>query len=503
MKLLRDKIKRDTYMCSKLCNMIARGDLRDDHPQQRKSGQWDNETRDNFIITVIKNEDFDPIKICEQITDRGIILWLIDGLQRSTTIENFKSGKFSLGRNIDPYLVEYQELAKDDNGKNIKDEDGDDIYNTVTYDLRGKSYVDLPEKIKEDFDNCPVMVVKHLDCDDKEVGRHIVRYNSGRKMVTAQKITTYMYNNAKYLKSLSDHSFFNDCANFPASADKNGTVNKVISESIMGINFFDSWKTNAKKVGQFLNDNATKEMFDKFKSYLDRLLHITTPQNGKLFSAKNAFIWFMLFDKFNTYGLEDKIFSEFLSDFNNIMKNEKVKVSHSYELKKNSGEYTDVLSFSELDGSKSTKDKGIVTDKLHILETMLINYLHINNMEEMNSIKENTSDEKKTLTSNDEMSVLDFVKDYIKPDVIEEDIDCYYDMLNDYKIDRHSPLLEWQNEPSLIGIIAYSSEHELDLDNWIVKFFDQNNTYIQNQEKNYLHMRKDLEDYIKRKGVAA
>ena len=52
MELLRDKIKRDTYMGSKLCNMIARGDLRDNHPQQRKSGQWSKETRDNFIVTV-------------------------------------------------------------------------------------------------------------------------------------------------------------------------------------------------------------------------------------------------------------------------------------------------------------------------------------------------------------------------------------------------------------------------------------------------------------------
>ena len=55
MKLLRDKVKRDTYMVSKLSGMINRGDLRDNHPQQRKSGQWDNSTRDNFIVTVIKN----------------------------------------------------------------------------------------------------------------------------------------------------------------------------------------------------------------------------------------------------------------------------------------------------------------------------------------------------------------------------------------------------------------------------------------------------------------
>ena len=170
MKLLRDKIKRDTYMVSKLSGMINRGDLRDNHPQQRKSGQWDNNTRDNFIVTVIKNEDFDPIKICEQLTDQGVVLWLIDGLQRSTTIANYKAGKFALGRKIDPYIIEYQEA--------IKGKDGEIVYQNVSYDLRGKGYKELPDKLKEDFDNCPVDIVKHLDCTDEEVGRHIVRYNS-------------------------------------------------------------------------------------------------------------------------------------------------------------------------------------------------------------------------------------------------------------------------------------------------------------------------------------
>ena len=145
MKLLRDKIKRDTYMCSKISNMVLRGDLRENHPQQRKSGQWNKETRDNFIVTVLKNEDFDPIKICEQLTDEGVVLWLIDGLQRSTTIANFKSGKFALGRNINPSKIEYQEA--------IRDEKGNITYQNVEFDLRGKAYKDLPEILKEEFDN--------------------------------------------------------------------------------------------------------------------------------------------------------------------------------------------------------------------------------------------------------------------------------------------------------------------------------------------------------------
>ena len=288
MELLRDKIKRDTYMVSKLCGMIARGDLRDNHPQQRKSGQWDKITRDNFIVTVIKNEDFDPIKICEQLTDEGIVLWLIDGLQRSTTIENYKSGKFKLGRNIDPCTIEYQEAIK---------VDGKTVYQNVSYDLRGKAYKDLPEKLKEDFDNCPVDVRKHLDCTDEEIGRHIIRYNSGRPMVAAQKISAYMYNVAKYVKELSGHAFFSDCVNFSETKDRNGEIDKVVCEAVMGLNFFDVWKKDAKKIGQHLNENATEDMFIQFHNYLDRLLNVVTPETGELFSTKNGVVLFMLSDR--------------------------------------------------------------------------------------------------------------------------------------------------------------------------------------------------------------
>ena len=368
MELLRDKIKRDTYMVSKLCNMIARGDLRDNHPQQRKSGQWNKDTRDNFIVTVIKNEDFDPIKICEQLTEKGVVLWLIDGLQRSTTIENFKAGRFKLGRNINPSSVEYQEA--------IKDEEGNITYQNVTYDLRGKAYKDLPDKLKEDFDNCPVDVVKHLDCTDEEVGRHIVRYNSGRPMVAAQKISAYMHNTAKHVKKLAGHAFFNDCANYSENADRNGTVDKVVSEVVMGLNFFGFWNKNAQKIGTYLNNNATKEMFDKFEEYLDRLLEVVTPETGKLFTPKNALLWFMLFDRFNKSSMSDDKFQLFLENYEDLKK-VKVEVQHEYEIVNGSGEKTNMLSFAELDVCKSTKDKGIIEDKLHILETVMNEFLQV------------------------------------------------------------------------------------------------------------------------------
>lgn len=483
MELLRDKIKRDTYMVSKLSGMINRGDLKENHPQQRKSGQWDNATRDNFIVTVIKNEDFDPIKICEQLTKEGVVLWLIDGLQRSTTIANYKSGKFALGKKIDPCVIEYQETVKDENGNTT--------YQNVTYDLRGKAYKDLPEKLKEEFDNCPVNVVKHLDCTDEEVGRHIVRYNSGRPMVVAQKISAYMYNTAKYVKKLSGHAFFNDCANYSSTADKNGTVDKVVSETIMGLNFFDVWNKDARKIGKHLNDNATEDMFNCFENYLDRLLEVITPETGKLFSSKNALIWFMLFDKFTKKGLPDNKFQLFLENYEEF-KRIKVKVSHEYMLIKGSGEYTDTLSFAELDGCKSTKDKGVMEDKIYILETVMNDFLHNSNEDSIETLDHEDED----------IKAIDIINEYTEASVDSEDVELYEMMTNDFSEsieDINSEFLSEKNRPSFVALVWYADligKSQL-LNEWL-PVFEKEKKIIVDQKKNFLHMKNDFEQYLKK-----
>lgn len=493
MELLRDKIKRDTYMVSKLCGMIARGDLRDNHPQQRKSGQWDNATRDNFIVTVIKNEDFDPIKICEQLTDEGIVLWLIDGLQRSTTIENYKSGKFKLGRNIDPCTIEYQEAVK---------VDGKTVYQNVSYDLRGKAYKDLPEKLKEDFDNCPVDVRKHLDCTDEEVGRHIVRYNSGRAMVVAQKIVAYMHNTAEFVKRLSGHGFFNDCANYSDTSDKNGDVDKVVSETIMGLNFYDKWTKEANKIGKYLNDNATEEMFDNFGSYLDRLLEVVTPETGKLFTKKNAFFFFMLFDRFNKSNLSDDKFQLFLENYEQ-WKNIKVQVSHEYKIDTETDEKTNILSFKQLDKIKSTKDKGVIEDKLHILETVMNEFLHIDE-----SILKESVEEIGDTTITEEVNYVEFIKENVGVDIDNEDIQSYVELFKEdlsVEVDNSSKLLEENNLPSMLAIIIRSIELGMNITQlkaWMVDFFKSNLTYNTDQKANYLYMVGNMDNFLQKGAIA-
>ena len=52
-------------------------------------------------------------------------------------------------------------------------------------------------------------------------------------------------------------------------------------------------------------------------------------------------------------------------------------------------------------------------------------------------------------------------------------------------------------------MIAYSYKEDIDLDEWMTEYAKNNNTYFTDQRKNYLHMREDLERFIKNKKKSA
>ena len=57
-------------------------------------------------------------------------------------------------------------------------------------------------------------------------------------------------------------------------------------------------------------------------------------------------------------------------------------------------------------------------------------------------------------------------------------------------------LLEKENRLSLLSIVAYSFEKEIELKDWFIDYFNKNNTYIRDQRENYLVMKNDVDNFI-------
>ena len=143
--------------------------------------------------------------------------------------------------------------------------------------------------------------------------------------------------------------------------------------------------------------------------------------------------------------------------------------------------------FDRVDDTGSTKDKANIVAKLHILETLMNEFLHI---------EETENDEF------EESSVLDFVKNNVNPDTTEEDIEEYEEFYEDdlkIEVDNSSKLLEESNTKSMLALVAYVMNSNIKLNafkKWLVDFFNQNDTYKTNQTENYIYMRDSLQKMI-------
>ena len=58
-------------------------------------------------------------------------------------------------------------------------------------------------------------------------------------------------------------------------------------------------------------------------------------------------------------------------------------------------------------------------------------------------------------------------------------------MLDDLtlNVDNNSILMEKENRPSLIAIVAFATAKDIDLDTWIVEYFKKTHLYLPDQAK--------------------
>lgn len=468
MDLMRERRTKDAYMNSAIQNMFMRGQLRKDHPLQRKPDQWDKQEKDGLIVTVLKGEDIDSIKVCEQLTEKGVVLWVIDGIQRLTVLNSYQNGTFKLGKSIECPIFQYQRVRTDCKGKILKDGQDNYVYEIVEIDLRGKGYEDLPVELKEKFDNYKIDVVKHLDCSEDEIGYHIRRYNRQRSMNASQYAVTYMDNMAGAVKQISlNHRFFREYDIYTEREISNGTIERIVIESVMCMYHLDHWQKQSRRIGAYLNEFSRKEEFERLSDNLDRLGDIYREEFRPIFTSGESYIWFTLFDRFTALPFSDKDFADFLAAYQGGL------CSAGQE----AGQ------FNGIDAKKPMKDKAAVEKRLRFLETQMHEFLHI---------------KKKDLKEQD---LFRFIQVNVNRAVTREDLEQYEEVLEDLtmKVDHASRLLDRRNRPSMTALVAYSFDADIDLDDWIIDYFGRNHSFLLDQRENFIRMREDLDCFEKRK----
>lgn len=359
-----------------LIKKINNKNIRFDHPLQRGNEQWSKLMIGNLISDILQGNPIPDLIFAEQKIGDHSIIWNIDGKQRCMGVRLFVSDKYTISNNITRYMLEYPVITSDHRETIHTDQIGNPICNIKKFDIRGKKFKDLPGELQQRFLNFCFGAVNYYDCSHEDISYHIGRYNEGRPMTKSQKGMAHLgVPLSLTVKKISAMSFFVDAVgNYTPGQFKNGTIYRIIVESIIITRFPDNWSKEYEKNCKFLKINVKTEDIEFFKNLVKRLEKCIDDKVGEIFNAKYSFLWFGLFSKFIVLGLKDKHFNDFM-----------IELADGMKVKKNN-EMTGICK-TDIDGSNfetllknsSTKDKKIVFDRLDHLEKLMRRYFMLNN----------------------------------------------------------------------------------------------------------------------------
>ena len=450
--------RKQTYPMETYLISNKEGDISNNADTQRKPA-W-RAIINGLIVTILTDDYIPPIILGEEENSQ---LDILDGGSRTAAFMMFRYGNWKISSSVEDSIILYKKKSKNENG--------DIIWEDATFNIKGKTYEQLPEELKKKFNSYQVETVIHENCDKGRISTYIKRYNEHSSMNTNQKAFTYIDRFADKIHRIVDGNFFRNNKAYSDNDKEKGVVERIVVETIMCMSHFDNWKTQAKTACKYLNDHADESEFDNLADNLHRIENILSEDIYDIFNKKDSFIFLTLFDKFSKLGIDDEKFAEFLREFH-------VKMRSSKRNDRN-------LLFDEIDKEASTKDKQVIADKLKMLEDLMNEFL------------------KEDINDSYSMSQEEFVAENLNMDIepVKADIDFYNESLDELlenvvRVD--SKLRNPENRLSLLAMMVYSYKEDKDLDEWMSDYAKNNNTYFVDQKKNFLHMKNSFEQYIKK-----
>lgn len=485
-----EKTKDTSFAISAIIKKLKTYQLRDDHVLQRSANQWSNRYKSELISDILQGKSLTQIIISEEFKNGVLMLWLIDGKQRCTNIDEFVNDGFAVSKNVQRYMIEYQTNKLDEDGKPMFNEEGFPIMEIREFDIRGKKFSQLPEELRDKFLEYQVPVMLNLNCTKAEIAYDIARFNRCRPMNVAQNGWTGLEETfAEYVDNILKMPFFKEGfggSSYRESNNRSGMMRRMIVESIMSINYLDDFNKDFRKMCEFLSEESNDVVFFNFHTLIERISNIAGGDTVDIFNIKDSFLWFALFDRFTKLGMEDDAFVDFILSFKDSL--------HSCEI--------DGVSYDILN-EKGSKDKSVVIKKLDHLEKLMKDFFDAETIEK-DSVEESTSitveaavNENKDATDNESV-VASFIKENINENVTNEDLEFYKSIVDDLleNVDDTNEVSAAENRPSLVGIVGYACNEDIDLDGWLPQFIKKNHTYIRNQKDNLIYMIKDLRKFF-------
>lgn len=311
------KIRKQTYSLEQYLKLMQNETIRTDQDCQRLSGQWNSNMVNELISTVLTGNYIPPIILGEEVTSGITRQWIIDGLQRSSSFSLFKYGNKKITKNVDEFMVIYQRKVMDENGNSKRDGRGELIWESVEFDIRNKTYSQLPEELQDRFNEYQIETVIHQDCDTMDISKLVKKFNNHIPMNVNQRAFTYIDNFATEIRKITQNRFFLDIYSGGAKDKINGKFERIVGDMVLLCNYPDEYRKETRKNFEWLNENASLYDFESVDSLLTKFMDSLeiTSEVKELFNIKHAHIVIAAFKKFVEYGQDTKEFGRFLEWF--------------------------------------------------------------------------------------------------------------------------------------------------------------------------------------------
>lgn len=465
-----NKVREESIPVINYVSEVRDGDVSDNQDVQRYFCS-DKAFVNGIGVTVLTGDYLPPLILAEVPLGDGIVQkYIVDGLQRTTALMMIRYGNHKFTGTIEDSEIEYQTKQFDENGVAIRDEDGNFVWEKKVFNIKNKTYDDFPNELKKRIDKYLIRIATYQNCTMEKVSKLVRKLNQHKAMNVSQQSITWIPTYARKVKQIADGKFFKNSIVYNDTHRKNGEYLRAVCRSVMNVFHFDDYKKEAKKICNYLEDNATMEEFNTIQKYFERMEAACGERFKDIFVKKDIHVWVTVFDKFAKLNFPDEKFAEFVETLRKELHNKIV----------------DGVSYDSLDKERGTTDKGLVAKKVEVLTTLMMEFLQV---EEEVAVEEN-SVEKENIKTND--NVLSFVQENVNKDLTEEDVALYSDMLDDYvKVD--SPIYE-KCQTALIALVAYACQENRDKDfgEWIEMHQNQKN-FAPKQKTNYTFMKSSFD----------
>lgn len=472
---------------------VKDGDVSDNQDVQRYFCS-DKSFVNGIGVTILTGDYLSPLILAEVPLNEDIVQkYIVDGLQRTTALMQIRYGNYKFTGTIEDNEIEYQEKQVDENGKFLRDNDGNFVWEKKIFDIKNKTYDDFPKELKKRFDNYQLRIATYQNCDMKKVSKLVRKLNVQRGMNTSQRALTWIPTYARKIKNIADEGFFKNSIEYSDTARKNGEYMQSVCRSIMNIFHLDSYKRGAKEVCDYLEDNSNIEEFNIVQEYFQRIEAACKDTCKDILVKKDIPVWLTVFSKFTKSGLPDSKFADFIHELSENLHNIDVNG----------------VSYDSLNKESGTTDKKLVVSKINTYTALMNKFLHINE-EEAEKEDKNTNSENGDLENpiksrvledeNDNETVLSFVQENVDSNATNDDIEAYTDLVdycfNHGQIKIDAPIYQ-KCQTALIALMTYAcqGENEDKFEEWVKKYQNQTK-FSPSQKTNYIFMKNSFDKYI-------